>query len=114
MFDRNCGIFAFTCAWWPSSCAKAKVVKRAPAMKHFILIINIMESIYAGQAEEHSKLFLVAEHIAQDLTPYHQGPNTGESLTLENLQRVRRFPYSSGVMQNLAIGDQLDKTVHDL
>jgi hypothetical protein len=27
---------------------------------------------------------------------------------------VIRKPYSSGVVQNLAIGDQIDKTTHDL
>jgi hypothetical protein len=57
---------------------------------------------------------LVGEHIASDLTQYHQGNNTGEAISLGNLQRVIKKPYSSGVVQNLVIGDQLDKTTHDL
>ena len=73
-----------------------------------------MESIYLGSEGDHTLRLLVGEHLAQDLTPYGGAANTAQAIALENLQRVRKDPYGSGVMQNLAIGDQLDKTAHDL
>ena len=72
-----------------------------------------METLYRDIALA-NKRFLVAEHVTQDLSPYSSLKQSTEVIALENLQRVITSPYTCGVMHNLVVGDQLDKTAHDL
>lgn len=72
-----------------SSCAEMhKLVmkrKRQAAIIFIFKNIIIMETLYSGDTKIAKKRVLVAEHITQDLTFYHNGPSTGEQITLENL-----------------------------